>query len=40
MLNFADINNFLFLLFFIKTGLTSTTFTKEEFTPPIGKIKW
>ena len=29
MLNFADINNFLFLLFFIKTGLTSTTFTKE-----------
>ena len=40
MLNLLDINNFLFLYFYKKIGLTSTIFTKEEFIPRIEKIKW
>ena len=39
-LNLLDIYKFLFLFFYKKTGLTSTTFSKEEFIPRIEKIKW
>jgi len=37
MLNLAYINNYLFLFFFLKKGLTGTKCLKEENTPPIRK---
>jgi len=40
ILNLPYINNFIFILFHKITGLTSTTFSKEEFIPQIDKKKW
>ena len=40
MLNLPDINNYLFLFFFLKKGLTGTTCLKEENTPPHKEKKW
>ena len=40
ILNLPYINNFLFIFFHKITGLTSITFSKEEFIPQIDKKKW